>query len=100
MIYHVSTTSDWQKAQSNGYFEVESLQKEGFIHMSLHDQVAGVLSRYYTNCPEKLLLLHVDESKLTAPLQYDFSESMQQEFPHIYGKLNLDAVVKVEEIVG
>ena len=44
------------------------------------------------------MLLHIEESKLTAPLKYELAPSVNEEFPHIFGQLNLDAVIKVETI--
>ena len=97
MIYHVVTDANWQKALQQGFYEAESLAREGFIHTSKAEQVAGVLERYYKNQVD-LLLLHIDEIKLTAPLKYELAPSVNEEFPHIFGRLNLDAVVKVEKL--
>lgn len=95
MIYHIVTAPAWAKAQQLGYYEADSLALEGFIHMSKKEQVAGVMERYYKG-QSNLLLLHVDEDKLSAPLQYDLAPSVNEEFPHIYGRLNLDAVAEAE----
>lgn len=103
MIYHVVTKLNWQKAMQGagpggqGFYEADSLALEGFIHTSKAEQVQGVLDRYYKNKTD-LLLLHIDETKLTAPLKYELAPSINEEFPHIYGRLNLDAVVKTEPI--
>jgi hypothetical protein len=97
MIYHVTTKSQWDEAVSKGFFEVESLQIEGFIHMSKIDQVEGVLNRYYQNVSD-LVLLHVEEKKLTAEIKYELSPSVNQEFPHVVGPINIDAVVKIEAL--
>ena len=97
MIYHVTQKNDWQQALDNGYYEAASLAIEGFIHLSRQEQVEGVLNRYYKN-KKDLLVLHVDESKLTAPLKYELAPSVNETFPHLYGRLNLDAVVNVMEI--
>ena len=94
MIYHVVTLSDWQKALQQGFYEAASLATEGFIHTSKEEQVKGVLQRYYKD-QTGLLLLHIDENKLTAPLKYELAPSVNEEFPHIYGQLNLDAVVQL-----
>ena len=94
MIYHVVTLADWQKALQQGFYEAASLATEGFIHTSKEEQVKGVLQRYYKD-QTGLLLLHIDESKLTAPLKYELAPSVNEEFPHIYGRLNLDAVVQL-----
>jgi uncharacterized protein (DUF952 family) len=97
MIYHVITKNDWETAQEQGFYEAASLPIEGFMHCSTKNQVEGVLERYYKNVPD-LLLLHIDETKLTALLKYEVASSVNQEFPHIFGRLNLDAVIKIEAI--
>jgi uncharacterized protein (DUF952 family) len=97
MIYHVVTEINWQYALENGFYEADSLAAEGFIHTSKATQVAGVLERYYKGQTD-LILLHIDETKLTSPLKYELAPSVNEEFPHIYGRLNLDAVVKAEKI--
>ena len=103
MIYHVVTAADWQKAVQTagpggqGFYEAASLALEGFIHTSKKEQVAGVLERYYAGQSD-LLLLHIDETKLTALLQYELAPSVNEMFPHIYGPLNIDAVTTIENL--
>ena len=97
MIYHVITNTDWQNALENGFYEAGSLVSEGFIHTSKENQVKGVLDRYYLNQTD-LLLLHINEEKLTSELKYEVAHSTNEVFTHIYGRLNLDAVVKTSKI--
>jgi uncharacterized protein (DUF952 family) len=97
MIYHVVSGPNWQKAIEQGFYEAASLAVEGFIHASKAEQVQGVLARYY-NGQTDLLLLHIDETKLTAPLRFELAASVNESFPHIYGRLNLDAVIKTENL--
>lgn len=97
MIYHVTTKDDWQQALDAGTYTHPSLAAEGFIHNSKKDQVQGVLERYYSGKTD-LLLLHIDESKLTAELKYELAPSVNEMFPHIFGPINIDAVVKTEEL--
>jgi uncharacterized protein (DUF952 family) len=42
-----------------------------------------------------LVLLSIDTDKVTAEIRYENLEGGEQMFPHIYGALNTDAVVKV-----
>jgi uncharacterized protein (DUF952 family) len=95
MIYHVTTQDAWQQAQRQGFYEAASLMDEGFIHLSTGVQVAGVLERYYKG-QNNLLLLHIDEHKLVAELKYELAPSVNELFPHVYGSINLDAVVIAE----
>jgi uncharacterized protein (DUF952 family) len=97
MIYHIISEPTWKSALNKGFYEAASFDKEGFIHASKEEQVDGVLQRYYKN-QANLLLLHIDESKLNAPLKYELAPSINEEFPHIYGRLNLDAVIKITDI--
>ncbi len=97
MIYHITTQLAWEDAQKNGKYEAESLQKEGFIHMSHEHQIEGVLARYFQGKTE-LVRLFVDESKLDSEIKNELSPSLQETFPHVYGAINLDAVVDVENL--
>ncbi len=97
MIYHIVHKSKWEAALQQGFYEADSLASEGFIHMSTKEQVAGVLQRYYKE-QNDLLLLHVDETKLTAELKYELASSVNEMFPHLFGRLNIDAVTEVTGI--
>ena len=97
MIYHVTSKTAWQHAVKQGYYEAPSLTAEGFIHLSTETQVAGVLERYYKGQTD-LLLLHIDESKLLAELKYELAPSVNELFPHVYGVINIEAVVATEPI--
>jgi uncharacterized protein (DUF952 family) len=97
MIYHVLQKIKWNAALQQGFYEADSLASEGFIHMSTKEQVAGVLQRYYKG-QKDLLLLYVDETKLTAELKYELASSVNEMFPHLFGRLNIDAVTEVTGI--
>lgn len=96
LIYHVASEADWAKQSDQSKYEADSLRTEGFIHLSKLRQVAGVLDRYYRDV-KNVLLLHIDADKLTSELTYELSTNNDQ-FPHLYGPLNQDAVVHVERI--
>ncbi len=97
MIYHVTTRTAWEEALRKGAYEAASLSTEGFIHNSTLAQVPGVLQRYYKGSTD-LVLLHIDETLLHAPLRYELASSVNEMFPHIFGPINIDAVVKTEMI--
>jgi uncharacterized protein (DUF952 family) len=97
MIYHVTTKENWDKALAAGFYEAPSLHIEGFIHNSTAAQVQGVLERYYAG-QTNLVLLHIEETKLTAELKYELAPSVNEEFPHIFGVINVDAIVKTEAL--
>ncbi len=69
---------------------------QGFIHLSKRDQVVGTANRYYRD-QRDLVLLVVDPAKLD-DLRYeapDGSPESDERFPHLYGALPLDAVIRV-----
>jgi len=95
-IYHVTTRAEWERAQAQGFYEAASLASEGFIHASADErQVQGVLQRYFAGQSD-LVQLTIDPSKLVHELKWELAPSVGEEFPHIYGPLNVDAVVAEE----
>lgn len=92
IIYHITTPQEWEVAINQGFYQAPSLAIEGFIHCATETQIEGVLHRYFSE-KNNLIKLVIDTSKLIYPLQYDMSPSLQESFPHIYGVINLDAVV-------
>lgn len=97
MIYHIALKEDWEKAQKQGSYIHPSLEAEGFIHCSEDRQVSGVLNRYFKGKTD-LLKLTINPQQLSSPLQYELAPSVNEEFPHIYGPINLDAVIEVRPI--
>jgi uncharacterized protein (DUF952 family) len=93
-IYHITRAEDWAAAQAAGSYRAGSLDHEGFIHFSTAAQVLRVANFFYRG-QVGLVLLAVDEARLGAPLRYEESEPGLAPFPHLYGPLNLDAVVAV-----
>lgn len=100
MIYHLTSPIEWTMAQQQGNYSAPSLDTEGFIHCSTKEQVLMVANNFYTHA-DKLVLLCIDEEKLDAELKWeapahpDGSETDAddtQQFPHVYGIINLDAV--------
>ncbi len=97
LIYHIATREDWDKARQQGFYESPSLKEEGYIHCSEDRQVSDVILRYFSS-KNNLLKLTIDTEKLTSQLIWDWSNAIEDTFPHIYGPINLDAVILVENI--
>ena len=94
MIYHITTISEWNACMDKSHYAPAAFEKEGFIHASQLHQVAGVLQRYYANRSD-LLLLTIDEQKLTCQLIYEPSANNEL-YPHLYGELNKNAILEVK----
>ena len=93
MLFHIIDSTDWTTAKEQGTYTPASLDAEGFIHLSAEQQVAGTVERFYQGQAD-LLLLEIDPNRLRASLQYDQAGD-HGVFPHLYGALNLEAVVNV-----
>jgi uncharacterized protein (DUF952 family) len=76
-------------------YTADSLQSAGFIHCSKADQILRVADTCYAN-QHGLMILKIEPSKLKPGLRWEPGTDKADElFPHIYGPLNLDAVVAV-----
>ncbi len=94
MILHITTKNEWDTAVGAGAYTADSLDIEGFIHCSSPQQVLGPANERFAG-QSGLLLLCIDPERLTAPLVYEDCYETGQAFPHIYGPLNLDAVIEM-----
>jgi len=93
-IYHVTTNEEWEEARRKGYYEAPSLVSEGFIHCSKAHQVQGIIERYFKGRND-LVKLEIDTDKLTSRMVEEWSPSVNDHFPHIFGRINLEAILQV-----
>jgi len=91
-VVHICISDDWAAAQKAGEYRADSLESEGFIHFSKLEQAIDTANRYYSGRTD-LLLLWVDAQKLAAELRWETSHG--DVYPHLYGPLNLDAVLGI-----
>ena len=96
-IYHVCSEAAWKAAKEKGLYEHPSLVDEGFIHCSDEHQVAGVLERYFRG-QKNLVRLEIEPGKLSCELKWEKSPSLGEAFPHVYGPINIDAVVSSKDL--
>ncbi|MBW4467006.1 MAG: DUF952 domain-containing protein [Pegethrix bostrychoides GSE-TBD4-15B] len=92
-IFHIAERDQWQAIQTEDIYQPASLEIEGFIHCSTMTQVTWVADKFFRG-QSGLVLLKIDPERLWAELRFDPVEGLGL-FPHLYGALNLDAVVQV-----
>ena len=92
-IFHITARSAWERALTTGDYRPESLANEGFIHCSQFEQVVGTAQRYFAGHTD-LVLLCIDPEAVNSEIRYEAGRDSTL-FPHIYGSLNLEAVVQV-----
>jgi uncharacterized protein (DUF952 family) len=101
MIFHITDPERWAQSLAEGEHTGSSrgveLADEGFIHCSTEAQWPATVERFYADAPA-LLLLHIDESLLDVPLLYEQSGDAPDPFPHVYGPINVAAVVEVQQL--
>lgn len=98
MIYRLAEPADWTCAVETGFFESADLAAEGFIHFSEPGQVQRTADKYYRG-RAKLVLLAVDESRLTVKVVRENTTGGTELFPHVYGRVPVQAVVWNRELL-
>ncbi len=94
IILHITRKESWEQARAAGAYRGDTLASEGFIHCSPPEQIVAVANRFYRG-QTGLALLVIDRARVQAPVRDENLEGGETLFPHIYGPLNLDAVVDV-----
>ena len=96
-IFHICRAEEWAAAQAAGRYDGSSQDKaDGFIHFSARDQVVESAAEHRAG-QSGLLLLSVDPERLGAALKWEPSRAGLL-FPHLYGPLPLEAVIRVDEL--
>lgn len=94
-IFHIATLADWKQAQESGVYTTSTygrtLEQEGFIHASHHDQVPTVRDRLFDIVSEPLVVLEIETDLLEAEVREE--QVGDEVYPHIYGPLPTSAVV-------
>lgn len=91
-IFHILGRDEWQRAATAGTYAPAGLAKEGFIHFSTERQLLRTADCFFAG-RDDLVVVSVREDRLTRPLRFEVAHG--EPFPHVYGALDLDAVVEV-----
>jgi uncharacterized protein (DUF952 family) len=91
-ILHITQRQAWETAKNLGTYRSNTLDTEGFMHCSTTAQVIGSANRFFKNQTD-LVILIIDVDRVRAEIRYE-GEVASNLFPHIYGELNLDAVIQ------
>jgi uncharacterized protein (DUF952 family) len=80
------------KRQNSRVYRGDTLDSQGFIHCSLPRQVVKVANVLFPG-QKGLVLLCIETDKVQSEIRYEGIEGGEM-YPHIYGSLNVDALVK------
>ena len=107
-IYHIVPESEFKAGIAGNSYIPARFEEDGFVHCTAGRNLSLLVAKDYYSAflaadAESLLLLQIDTTKLTHELKFEApapiagggSEHLVNEtlFPHIYGTVNLDAVV-------
>jgi uncharacterized protein (DUF952 family) len=103
-VFHLTTAADWVAAQASGSYTMSTrgrtLAQEGFVHCSSAEQVASTRATFFAGVPD-VVVLEVETDLLSSPWRLEPVGAVEgtveeaDRFPHVYGPLDLDAVVAV-----
>src|ERR1051325_5070982 len=97
VIYKICSRALWQEAERSGRFGgSDDDRRDGYIHFSTAEQVPGTAAKHFGGQGD-LVLVRIDATKLGGGLKWEPSRGGAL-FPHLYGRLELTAVVGVEPL--
>jgi uncharacterized protein (DUF952 family)/catechol 2,3-dioxygenase-like lactoylglutathione lyase family enzyme len=96
IILHIAKKSDWENARKDRSYVHPSLETARFIHCSAPEQVLSVANTLFRGMHD-LVLLVLDQAAVKSDVRWENLEGGSSLFPHIYGPLNVDAVVEAHD---
>lgn len=85
--------AQWYDARQAGEYIPSGFAREQFIHCSYSHQLLTVANRFYRG-HSGLVILVIEPSKINSSLIEENLEGGTELYPHLYGVLSIDAVVK------
>jgi uncharacterized protein (DUF952 family) len=96
-IFHITRPEHWAQAQRDGAITMSTrdvtLAEEGFVHCSFAEQLAATAVRFFGDLDE-VVVLRIDPSAVISPVVVEDLYDAGQEFPHVYGPIDVAAVVE------
>lgn len=105
MIFHLALCDDWDSAVKNGRYPWSTrnitVAESGFVHCSFDHQWPEVRRRFYSDLTDDdLVLLVIEEGRLASDVVVEQLPGAPEAFPHIYGEIDLDAVIEVRPVIS
>ena len=95
LIYKVCSKAVWEEIRSLTSWPGSPHDlRDGFIHFSTKEQLAGTLQKHYTGQTD-LILLSIEAETLGDALKWEASRGGDL-FPHLYGPLAIALIVASE----
>ncbi len=97
VIYKLLQSAEWSIATALGRYDGSAAdRRDGFIHFSAAEQVAGTAAIHFAG-QAGLVLLTVDPDLLDGDLRWETSRGGAR-FPHLFGPMPVAAVICAREL--
>lgn len=97
-IIHLINQGEWESSRGESLLFSESISQFGFVHCCLPEQVPVVLEKWFTQ-QENVIAVEINSELLDVPLVFENLEGGEEQFPHIYGLVNQNAIIKWYPVV-
>lgn len=101
-LYHLTLRQEWDRALREGVFRSSTLglalADVGYVHCCFARQLPLVARAHFGGVREPLVLLTIDRSRLSVRVTVEPAAGTDEVFPHIYGPVDLGAVVEVTPV--
>ena len=110
VIVHLVPASEWPGIEVADEYRPATLEASGYVHCVAPDRTVAVAEALFSG-RDDLLAVCLDADRLDAPVRYETADTPGDDedadggdadggdaiddFPHVYGPLNADAVVAV-----
>lgn len=98
IIIHVCTKIDLEKVKESGKYYSGNLISNGYIHCSEVNTILRVANSKWIGRKD-LILLFINKNKVKSEIKFELDINSGVLYPHIYGLLNLDAIVLVKDFL-
>ncbi len=97
LIYKICSKTVWEEIQSLASWAGSPHDlRDGFIHFSTEDQLAGTLQKHYAGQTD-LVLLSIEAETLGDALKWEPSRGGEL-FPHLYGPLAIALILSSKDL--
>lgn len=104
VVYHIAIKENFVLSNNMKNYKPSDFDSDGFIHCTgAPDTTLVVLEDYFQEVTKEIILLQIAINKLTSTIKFEKPAPIKGGgtnhvkeglfFPHIYGPLNLDAIV-------
>lgn len=97
LITHIAERDEWARALETGEYRPPSLAEVGFVHASTAFSLDLPANLFYRGRSD-LVLLCIDQRLLGSEVRWEEPQPTVEAFPHIYGPVNLEAVIAVFDL--